>query len=239
MPPSDALPKESLEELLGYRFRDAGLLEEALSHPSSGRGAASRKSGKARRDYERLEFLGDAALGLLAAEMLMDRYPDDSEGDLAKRHAGLVRGESIVAVARELNLGAYLRLSRGEDMIGGRGNAGNLENATEALIGALYRDGGLDAARNFVTRFWRERMERMETPPRDAKTGLQELSQRLTGSVPFYTPVRTTGPDHSPRFVVRVSVEGYGSAEGEADTKKKAEKIAAETLLRELEANDG
>ncbi|MET0156117.1 MAG: ribonuclease III [Rickettsiales bacterium] len=230
------LPKKEFQENLGYDFNDPSLLEEALTHPSICRKGKSIETGG--RNYERLEFLGDGVLGLLSSELLMELYPDDAEGALAIKHAALVKGAFLTDVGRKLNIGAYLSMARGEVRIGGRENAGNLENAVEALMGAMYADGGMSPVRKFYRKHWTHIAEQMEEAEKDAKTELQEWCQKHTGNVPSYILTKAKGPDHAPTFTVKVVANGVGEAEGTAESKKKAEKCAAKELLKHLADNE-
>jgi ribonuclease-3 len=219
-------PVQALVEALGHSFADITLLEEALTHTSGA------KPGGA--DNERLEFLGDRVLALLAAEMLIARFPDLEEGGLAPRLNAMVRGETCAIVARAAGLGPHIRLSPSEAGSGGRDKAGILADACEAVIGAIYLDGGLDAARRFVCDHWQPMMADLATAPRDAKTALQEWTQGRGLGTPAYELVVRSGPDHAPSFRVRAAVRIEGrdaAAEGEGASKRAAEQAAAENLL--------
>ena len=225
----------TLSEALGHRFAQPDLLRRALTHPSAiGTGARQRDRGQ--DDYERLEFLGDRVLGLIIADLLFHRFPDESEGALAKRFAMLVRRESLARVAQRIDLGRHLLLSRGEMEAGGRESQTLLGDACEAVIGALYLDGGLEVAAAFVRRHWEPLMAEDLRPPQDAKTALQEWAQGAGLPLPVYRTVRTEGPPHEPLFAVEVQVQGQAPATGTGRSKRAAEQIAAETLLRELVA---
>jgi ribonuclease-3 len=219
--------------LLGHEFADPARLDEALTHPSrraeSGDGAS----------YERLEFLGDRVLGLIVAELLFEHYPDEAEGLLARRLSALVSGETLAEIAAALDLGAYLRLAKSERAAGGATNPTNLANLCEALIGALYLDGGLPVAAAFVRREWETRMATPDEPPRDAKTALQEWSQAAGRGLPAYRTVETFGPAHAPEFEVEVAVEAAGIARGRGGSKRVAEQAAAAVLLGSVEGDDG
>jgi ribonuclease III len=221
--------QEALCARLGHDFVDPARLDEALTHPSrraeSGDGVS----------YERLEFLGDRVLGLIVAELLFEQYPDEPEGALARRFAALVSGETLAQIAGALELGAYLRLAKSERAAGGLANPANLANLCEALIGALYLDGGLAAAQAFVCREWAARLAAPGEPPRDAKTALQEWSQAGAHGLPAYRTVETSGPAHAPEFDVEVTVEGLGAARGRGPSKRAAEQVAATALLATLE----
>jgi ribonuclease-3 len=219
----------SAADALGVSLADAALLREALTHRSVG-GAVNN---------QRLEFLGDRVLGLIVAEALMARFPNEDEGDLAPRLAALVSADSLTMVSRALCLGQYLEMAPSEAASGGRENDANLADACEALIGALYLDGGLAAAAAYVERHWQPLIEAQTVPPKDAKTALQEWSQARGLGLPRYRLVSSEGPDHKPTFRMAVAVEGQGEGEGEAASKREAERRAAEALLARLAADNG
>ncbi len=221
--------RDTLAERLGHRFTKPDLLERALTHPS----AATRR-GPGEDSYERLEFLGDRVLGLIVADLLFQRFPAEDEGALAKRFAELVRRETLADVARDLELNRYLRLAKGEEAAGERDNPALIANACEAVIGALYLDGGLEAARGFVEAHWVARLEAAPTPPRDAKTALQEWAQGRGLPLPDYREVGRTGPAHEPVFTVEAGVEGHAPTRGEGRSKRLAEQAAAERLLAQV-----
>ncbi len=225
----------ALTEALGHRFAQPDLLRRALTHPSA-IGAAARQRERGQDGYERLEFLGDRVLGLVIADLLFRRFTDENEGALAKRFAMLVRRESLARVAQAVDLGRHLLLSRGEMEAGGRESRTLLADACEAVIGALYLDGGLEAAADFVRRYWEPLMAEDLRPPQDAKTALQEWAQGAGLPLPVYRTVRTEGPPHEPLFAVEVQVQGQAPATGTGRSKRAAEQIAAETLLTQLVA---
>lgn len=225
----------ALAEALGHRFAQPGLLRRALTHPSA-IGAAARQRERGQNDYERLEFLGDRVLGLVIADLLFRGFPEENEGALAKRFAMLVRRESLARVAQAVDLGRHLLLSRGEMGAGGRESRTLLADACEAVIGALYLDGGLEVAADFVRRYWEPLMAEDLRPPQDAKTALQEWAQGAGLPLPVYRTVRTEGPPHEPLFAVEVQVQGQEPATGTGRSKRAAEQIAAETLLTQLVA---
>jgi len=217
-----------LAEALGHRFAKPELLAEAMTHPSlTERGAAGH-------GYERLEFLGDRVLGLVVAEWLLERFPDEPEGSLAKRHTALVQADALAGVAEEIGLGHWLRLSPGEQGGGGRTKPAILADACEAAIGALFLDGGLDAARAFIRRRWTGRIDAATAPPQDPKTGLQEWALARGLPLPTYETLSREGPDHSPVFHVRVTVRGQEPAAASGTSKRTAEKAAAAILLKRL-----
>jgi ribonuclease-3 len=226
---------EDLPKIIGYEFACRELLQEALTHPSAlvaKRHSRSRKPVK--RSYERLEFLGDRVLGLVVADLLWRRFEDEPEGDLTRRLTHLVRREALARVAEAIELGPHLVLSRAEAAAGAAGNPGILADACEALIAAIFVDGGLAAASSFVRRFWEPLIEEMEEPPRDPKTTLQEWAQGRGLALPTYELVSTSGPDHSPLFTIAASVGGRDSAIATASSKRLAEARAAASLLDRL-----
>ena len=215
-----------IEALLGYRFTQKRLLEEALTHP----GCAQTSNGLP-FNYQRLEFLGDAVLGMVVAEIVYSLYPKENEGSLAKRHAALVRRESLVLVAQEIGIAAYMVL--GDES--GRSNASNLEDACEAIIGAMYLDGGMEPVRAFIRKHWLPLAELVQTAPKDAKTTLQEWAQGRGLPLPVYKVSEVSGPAHSPEFTVEAIVETKGgTAMARSSSKKQAEQLAAAGLLKIL-----
>ncbi|HEV7370972.1 ribonuclease III [Arenibaculum sp.] len=230
----DAADLAELSAKLGHEFADLRLLSDAVTHPSLsglGRSTARRAPGFA---YERLEFLGDRVLGLVVAAWLLERFPDEPEGHLAKRHAALVRREALGVIADELSLGRHLRLSQGEADQGGRTNRAILADCCEAVIGALYLDGGLASAQALIRRYWAPLIERAAPPPQDAKTALQEWAQGRGKPLPVYETVGQSGPAHEPQFDVRVTVEGHEPVTARAGSKRAAEKLAATTMLQSV-----
>jgi ribonuclease-3 len=220
---------KAIEARLGHGFADRALLSEALTHSS----ATGRDRG--RRSNERLEFLGDRVLGLVVADLLIALYPSEGEGDLSRRHAALVRRETLAEVAADLGAARWLVVGRSEEEAGGRGNPALLANVIEALIGALYLDAGLDAAARFIRQHWLPRLQSMAVPPRDAKTTLQEWAQSRGLGLPAYEVAAVAGPAHAPRFDVTVSLAGC-AGRAVAGSKRAAEQAAAEQLLAHLEA---
>ena len=184
---------------------------------------------------QRLEFLGDRVLGLVVAEMLHTQYPGESEGELARRFSALVRREALECIARDLHFGDYLILAKGEEDSGGRENSANLADACEAVIAAIFIDGGYDAAASFIRRYWAAPMTGEKSPPRDAKSALQEWAQAADRSLPIYSVTNRLGPDHAPWFTVEVEISGELTRRGQGANKRAAEQAAAEALLAYLE----
>lgn len=215
---------KAFQQKLGYTFRDEALLKDALTHPSAAR------TDKTVSAYERLEFLGDRVLSLLIAEWLFEAYPKESEGHLARRHAGLVNRDTLALIAQELGLDRCIHLASAEDMMRGRVNI--LSDALEALIGALYREAGLDALRPLIHRVWQPHIHAAAALQQDPKSALQEWAQGQGLPLPEYRLVRQSGPAHAPTYVISVTVRGFEASEAEGSSKREAEKKAA-TLLWE------
>jgi ribonuclease-3 len=211
---------------LGHDFTDFELLREALTHPSAH--MAGRTRGP---NYQRLEFLGDRVLALVVAELLIETFPADNEGALSRRLTELVRAETCAEVAAELGLGEAVVLGDGEAASGGRSKVAILGDVAEAVIGAIFRDGGFAPARAFVRRTWGPHMLRPRRDLRDAKTTLQEWVQGRGQPTPSYRMVERRGLDHEPEFVVLVEVPGFGTAEGAGRSKRAAEQAAAAAML--------
>ncbi|MAU48071.1 MAG: ribonuclease III [Yangia sp.] len=213
----------ALEQRLGHRFADPERLRRALTHSSM--------SAPGREDNQRLEFLGDRVLGLVMAEALLSEDRGASEGQLAPRFNALVRKEACAEVAREIDLGAALKLGRSEMMSGGRRKMALLGDAMEAVIAAVYLDAGFGTAKALVRRLWGDRIARVEEDARDAKTSLQEWAQARGMVPPSYTEVAREGPDHAPVFTIEARLENGAAARATAGSKRKAEQQAASGLL--------
>jgi ribonuclease III len=216
---------------LGHAFREPMLLVEALTHPS----VSGQKRRVAKHGYERLEFLGDRVLGLVIAEWLLERFPKEAEGAIAKRHVALVRREALVEVAQAIGLGRHLVLSPGEEVVG-RENPTILADACEAVIGALYRDGGLAAAAGFIRQAWAGFIVQNEAPPQDPKSALQQWALARGLKLPRYVEVSRGGSDHLPVFEIRVEIEGQPAVSASGPSKRVAERDAAAALLQRLSA---
>ena len=224
---------EKLEEKLGYTFHDRRLLENALTHSSY----ANENKSKGETSNERLEFLGDSVLGMVVADHLYRTHPDMPEGELTRTRAALVCEDSLVEVAAQLELGQYLKLGRGEDAGGGRKRPSIQADAVEAVIAAVYLDGGIGSARKPITNFILTNNEReQEGAVRDFKTALQELVQRESGRVLSYRLMGESGPDHAKVFSVEVDLNGRPIGAGEGRSKKEAEQNAAKAAMAKLKA---
>lgn len=211
-----------LETKIGYRFKKLNLLESALTHSSV------RSKGKL---FERLEFLGDRVLGLVIADLLYHKFSAETEGDLAKRLAVLVCRDACIKIADTLDLRQFFQVVGNE--IGP--NSAMLADAVEAFIGAIYLDGGMAPCQHFIKKYWDELLNGDLTPPKDAKTSLQEWAQSQGKKIPTYALISTEGPDHGPTFVVSVHVEGLREANGKGASKRQAEQKAAQTLLEMIQ----
>ncbi|MGM9608380.1 MAG: ribonuclease III [Oscillospiraceae bacterium] len=220
---------KTLEERLGYQFKNRGLLENALTHSSYAN--EHRETGIS--SNERLEFLGDSVLGMVVADHLFREHPQMPEGELTRTRAALVCEGSLVEVARALELGDYLRLGKGEDAGGGRERPSILADATEAVLAAVYLDGGIAQARRLIRALILGNEEEMSAS-RDYKTALQELIQRESGQKLTYHLVGEEGPDHAKRFSVEVELNGKTVGAGEGRTKKAAEQNAAKAAIEKL-----
>ena len=221
---------EALQARIGHFFADRDLLERALTHSSVGDGA------KEVRHNERLEFLGDRVLNLCAAERLMALFPDVREGEMSRLLAGLVNYHACARIARRIGLQEALRLSASATKVGARRSDAVLGDACEALIAALYIDGGLEAARAFFLNTWTEEFDRLDEPQRkDPKTQLQEWAQGRGLPLPRYEIISSEGPAHAPCFTVEVGVEGFPPERAQGRSRQDAEKAAAQVMLLKRE----
>jgi ribonuclease-3 len=217
----------ALQQRLGYQFSDPKLLRQALTH-----GSALGMGPKGSASYERLEFLGDRVLGLAVADMLHASFPRAPEGELSRRLARLVSGETCADVAREMRLADFMRIGPSVRKSGGRATTGVLTDVCESVLGALYLDGGLEPARAVVERYWRPRLESMSGPLRDAKTELQEWAHKRGLDTPVYAQILRSGPDHAPEFEIEVSVGELLPERARGRSKREAEHDAAAAMLR-------
>ncbi|MHB1109215.1 MAG: ribonuclease III [Devosia sp.] len=217
---------ERLEARLGYRFADPDLLDRALTHSS-----AVSPGKRIERSYQRLEFLGDRVLGLVVADMLYRKFPKANEGELSRSLNTLVRKETCAAIARELDLGSELNLGESEARTGGAKKEAILGDVAEAVIGAIYCDGGLGRAFELVERLFGEHIGQAGTERADAKTTLQEWAQGRGLEPPLYVEVERTGPDHAPMFTISVQLGKFDAVTATGPSKKLAEHKAAERFL--------
>jgi ribonuclease-3 len=215
-----------LQERIGYRFHDRALLSRALTHISALSSARDRAGS-----YQRLEFLGDHVLGLVISDMVFRAFPDAKEGELSRRLAALVRKETCAEVARAMDLGPAMRLGSSELQAGGQRRTAILADVCEALVGAVFIDGGYGPAATLIERYWRDRMLKPARPLRDPKTVLQEWAQGRGMPAPSYREIARSGPDHDPEFRVAVHVAGRDAAEGQGRSKRAAEQAAASAML--------
>jgi len=210
---------------LEHEFSDPALLKVALTHASARAGACPQE------DNERLEFLGDRVLGLAIAELLADSFPKAREGELARWFNHLVRAETCAEIAQEWQLGTFILMSGGEAGSGGRSKKTILANACEAVLGAIFADGGYDSARAVVHRFWQPQLDMLELAAPDAKSLLQEWAQGRRLPLPRYLEVAREGPDHAPRFTAEVQIDGVAPERGTGANKRAAEQAAALAML--------
>jgi ribonuclease-3 len=218
---------QRLEARLDYKFADPGLLDRALTHSS-----AVSPAKRTERSYQRLEFLGDRVLGLVVADMLFRRMPKANEGELSRTLNTLVRKETCALIARELDLGAHLNLGESEARTGGADKDAILADVAEAVIGAIYIDGGLGNAYKFVERLFAQHLIEENSGRADAKTTLQEWAQGRGLEPPLYVQVERTGPDHAPEFTIAIQLGSFAAVSATGPSKKLAEHKAAEAFLR-------
>lgn len=216
---------ENLEKILSHTFSDKELIKTALTHSSVG----------GPTNYERLEFLGDRVLGLVIAELLYVRFPEEQEGDLAKRLAALVQGSFLALISREINLGAFIDFSDAEAQSGGSENDNILADVFESVIGALYLEAGFAKCAGLIAKLWDGKLELMITPPQHPKTQLQEWAQSQGLPLPAYDIKSQSGPDHAPMFEIQVTVKGYEPLSAEGKSRQLAEKMAAKLFWQRLQ----
>jgi len=217
-----------LSKKIEYEFKDASLLQEALTHPST----------IGNKNYERLEFLGDAILSFIITTILIEKFKEESEGDLAKRRASVINGEVLGDIANKMEINHLLIISASEESSGGRYNKRNLENTVEAIIGAMYLDGGIEVCKNFIVKYWSDFINANISPPIDDKTYLQEWSQEKGHGLPEYQVLDKLGPAHKPSFLVEVRVGDLPKSQASASSKKEAEKKAAQNMIEYIKSNE-
>ncbi len=214
-----------LYKILGYKFKDEGLLRKALTHPSL----------EGYPNYQRLEFVGDRVLGLAIATWLFERHPNVDEGGLANRFSNLVRKEACATVAQNLDLGQYIHMAKSSEDTGGRTRETIIADVCESIIGAIYMDGGYKVAEKFIRTNWLEMANINIVATRDSKTKLQEFVQAQGKLTPVYTTIDRSGPDHEPTFTIAVKISGENQEVAKGLSKREAEQQAAALMLKRLE----
>ncbi len=214
-------PIEELQQKLEYKFKDSTLLQMALTHSSTGEVD----------NYERLEFLGDRVLGLVIASLLFRRFPDEKEGDMAKRLASLVQGQTIADISHGISLGEFILFSEAEAASGGAQNDHILADVFEAVIGAIYLDGGFEECKKLIEKHWQDVLHTMRRPPQHPKTAIQEWAQSMGLPLPVYDIVGQSGPDHAPEFEVRLTIKGHSPIYAKGRSRAEAEKQAASDFM--------
>ncbi len=239
-PPSETSERQDLETRLDYSFKNSNLLERALTHSSFAHETRTEVSGSLPEDYEGLEFLGDAILGFVITEFLFRTYPSRDEGELSKMKAFLVSTEHLASLSRQLDLGAFTRLSYGEEKTGGRQKRAILADLFESIVAAIYLDGGFESARRFILLQFGNSFEQIaqeEVDYRDYKSLLQEMLHKRNLPEPTYRIVDESGPDHNKEFVVSLHIQERFLAHGSGPSKKEAQQKAAERALEVLRLN--
>lgn len=221
---------ELLQSRINYHFRNLDLLVEALSHPS----LKQLSNVESHKDYERLEFLGDSILNFIITEILFQHFPSYDEGKMAKTKALLVCKDTLYNIGVNLDIGDVIIMTNGEEISGGRENKNNIENAIEALIAAIYLDGGINVVKKFIGSLWESLLSEDNIKLADPKSALQEWSQSKSMSIPLYEVVSRSGESHSPTFVVRVVIEDLDPEYGEGKSIKEAQKAAAMKFLSRI-----
>ncbi len=215
------------EEKIGYSFKDKSLLELALTHSSYA------NENKLKKNNERFEFLGDSVLGFVTAEYLFTEYKNRPEGEMTKLRAAVVCEKSLFKFAEQIDLGKYILLGRGEDSTGGRNRPSVVSDAFEAVVAAIYIDGGMEAVKPYILRFIKDAVKR-EASFKDNKSLLQEEIQKVKGNILTYEEVGEEGPDHDKTFIFKVSLNGEVIGEGKGKSKKEAEQNAAGSALEKI-----
>ena len=222
-----------LSKKIGYNFKEYFFLEEALTHPSRlGMGPLS-----ARKSYEQLEFLGDAVLAFIVTDFLIKNFPEETEGELTKRRAGLINSETICHIGREIEILNYLEAAGSVEEFNKIEASKIIEDTTEALLGAIYLDGGIEGCRNFIMKYWEPFLFKEVVPDDDPKTYLQEWSQKKGFGIPKYNLVSKSGEAHAPIFTIAVKVADLPSVAAASSSKKFAEKEAARALMKYIKTN--
>lgn len=219
---------KELEDIIGYKFQNDRLLEKALTHSSTNDGF----------NYQRLEFLGDRVLGLVIAHALFEEFRGENEGGLAKRHTALVQGQTLATIGQAHHIGNYVILSDSEREAGGHNNENIIADVVESMLGAIYLDGGYDAARHVILQLWGNNIQTLETAPQDPKTELQEWVQARSLELPDYNIIDKSGPDHAPAFTIQLEIKGYDPVIASGPSRRQAEKTAARTMLKIIKSNE-
>ncbi len=219
------MPNEDFQKIIGYSFKNEDLLNVALTHSSTGHS----------KNYERLEFLGDRVLGLVIAQLLFKKFPDENEGDLAKRLAFLVQGETLAKLSKQISLGDYILLSEAEREAGGAANDHILADVFEAVIGAIYLDNGIKPCQDLIGAQWDDILGSMKKPPQHPKTAIQEWAQSHGIPLPIYKIIGQTGLDHAPIFEVKLVVKGHPPITASGKSRAEAEKLVAEKFMKGVE----
>lgn len=221
---------KKITKVIGYSFSDISLIRTALTHPSF--------SSDTNQNYERLEFLGDRVLGLIVSDLLYKYFVEEKEGDLAKRLSYFVRREFVAKIANEIGINEFIILAQSEKDSGGQNKPAILCDILEAVIGAIFIDGGYKASYDFIYYNWGKYLDEDIKPFKDAKTDLQEKVQSLKLSLPVYELVSVEGPDHDPKFTMSVKIDGYEKLEATGKSKKLAEQKVAKKMLEKLDNNE-
>jgi ribonuclease-3 len=219
-----AIPYDKVEEVIGYKFQDRHFLERALTHSSTGD----------EYNYQRLEFLGDRVVGLVMADALFKKFRSENEGGLAKRHTALVQGSTLAVIGQAHGLNEFILFSDAEKDAGGSQNENIIGDVVESLLGAIYIDGGYQAAQEVILRLWGDNIETLEKAPQDPKTELQEWVQARQLPLPNYEIILKEGPDHSPVFTIQLTVLGYDPVTDKGASRRQTEKTAARKMLKIL-----
>lgn len=214
---------QALEDRIGYRFKDPARLDGALTH------ASARPAGGT--DYQRLEFLGDRVLGLVVADWLYQAFPTANEGEMSVRLNALVNAETLADIAEDIGLSDWIKAGRELRGVTGRKRVNMRSDVMEALIAAIYLDGGFEPARAFIRTFWKDHADKASSARRDAKTELQEWAHQTRSATPSYSVTSRTGPDHDPTFMVTVAIPGVADEQGTGRSKREAEQAAARAVL--------
>jgi ribonuclease-3 len=218
---------KELEEILEYQFEDIHYLERAMTHSSTNDDY----------NYQRLEFLGDRVLGLIMADALFREFKKENEGGLAKRHTALVQGATCFEMGQKINIGDFIILSNSEKEAGVHLNENIIADVVEAMIGAIYVDGGYEEAQRVVLKLWGNIIKTLEKAPQDPKTELQEWVQARNLDLPIYEIIDKQGPDHAPKFVIQLKIDGFDFVTAEGTSRRQTEKMAAKMMLKKLKAN--